>query len=368
MRTRACWSLGLGRLSFGVSLFVLMACEPATPHPGGLGSTGAAPVDAAVDRVLLGVGGTPACNSVHPSGGTATGGVGGNSGGGASDPGGAGTGGELDAGVDARPVDAGKADASSPATGGGGGTPSATGGGAGNMGGARGGATGSSAGGVGGGGRAGSGAAGGAGGDAGGVPGQGGAAGAGRAPSGGAGGGGMTGQGGTSGAPAPQHGDLAIVELLINPASTDTGREWIELVNRTSHPLDLSMLHIADAANDAAIDFGSLSPVLGVGARAVLIQSADVTKNGGISLATTRGGSFGTRVSLNNDADTITVCVGPCASGVAIDQVSWDATLVGDYDGHALVIDDAGHRCPATVPFGDAGSFGTPGGANAACP
>jgi len=155
---------------------------------------------------------------------------------------------------------------------------------------------------------------------------------------------------------------------LINPASTDTGREWIEVVNRTSHALDLSGLHVADATNDAPIDFGSLSPVLGVGARAVLIQSGDSAKNGGINLTATGGGSFGTRVSLNNDADTISVCGGACATGILIDRVTWDATLQGDYDGHALVIDDGGHRCPASAPFGDAASFGTPGAPNPTCP
>ena len=60
--------------------------------------------------------------------------------------------------------------------------------------------------------------------------------------------------------------------------------------------------------------------------------------------------------------------VGPCATGILIDQTSWDATLQGDYEGHALVIDDGGHRCPASAPFGDAASFGTPGAPNAACP
>ena len=347
-------------------LFVIASCDPSRPQPNSSGSTSAV-VDAAVDRVLLGVGGAPACNNAHPATDLPTGGNDGGVGAGGAPGVDAGPGGETDAGVDARPADAGKVDA------GGGGTTASGGGGGGNtagVGGARGGAPGSTggtgAGGFGGGGGGGGGEVRGAGGAAGqaGVAGHSSAGGV-----GGAGGGGAGGMGGTvSGAPAPQHGELAIVELLINPASTDTGREWIELVNRTTHALDLSTLHIADASNDAPVDFGALPPVLSAGARAVLIQSADVAKNGGVSLATTWGGSFGTRVSLNNDTDTISVCAGPCASGTLIDQATWDATLQGDYDGHALVIDDAGHRCPATAPFGDAGSFGTPGTANVACP
>ena len=101
----------------------------------------------------------------------------------------------------------------------------------------------------------------------------------------------------------------------------------------------------------------------------VLIQSADPMKNGGVMLGgAVPGGSFGTLVSLNNDADTISICVGPCTTGSLIDRVVWDASLGTGYDGHALVIDDAARRCPATMPFGDAGSFGTPGTANSPCP
>ena len=176
--------------------------------------------------------------------------------------------------------------------------------------------------------------------------------------------------------PHPAPGELAIVELLINPTSTDTGREWIEIVNRAAHAVSLTDLHVADAANDAAVDFTGNLPTgvalptqLAPGERAVLIQSGDPTKNGGIALgANAPGGTFGTLVSLNNDADTISICVGACATGVLIDRVSWDASLGTGYEGHALVIDEAARRCPATLPFGDAGSFGTPFLANAPCP
>ncbi|HEX2656877.1 MAG TPA: lamin tail domain-containing protein [Polyangia bacterium] len=353
-------------------LLAMASCDPGRPQPNASGSTSAV-VDAAVDRVLLGVGGAPVCNSAHPPSDTPTSGNDGGVGAGGAPGVDAGAGGEPDGAVDARAVDAGKIDAGGGGTTASGGTSGGPGGAG--VGGARGGAPGATggtgagglgAGGLGGDGRGDGRGGGGAAGQAGGAghASAGGASGAGGALTGAAGGGG----GSVPGAPAPQHGDLAIVELLINPASTDTGREWIELVNRTSHALDLSTLHIADAANDAPVDFGALSPVLGAGARAVLIQSADVAKNGGVSLTTTWGGSFGTRVSLNNDTDTITVCVGPCATGVVVDQVTWDATLQGDYDGHALVIDDAGHRCPASASFGDAGSFGTPGAQNPACP
>lgn len=205
----------------------------------------------------------------------------------------------------------------------------------------------------------------------------GGAGGAGGAANGGRVGSDRDSAGGGGGANPPEiasavAGDLRIVELLINPAGTDTGREWIEVVNRAGHAVSLSGLHVADAVNDAAVEFhGAAPPVLASGARAVLVQSGDSTKNGGVILGgPIAGGTFGTLVSLNNDADRISLCIGPCASGVLLDRISWDATskLGAPYDGHALVIDDAGPWCPSPTPFGDAGSTGTPAAPNASCP
>jgi len=197
------------------------------------------------------------------------------------------------------------------------------------------------------------------------------------------------GSGGSSRTPdltPPGVGELRITELLINPAGTDTGREWIEIQNASGRALDLSRLHLADRLNDAAVDWGLAVPRLDIGACAVLLQSADPTKNGGIAVtgagvglgagagaggggpSATVLGSFGTRVSLNNDMDTISLCVGPCGAGTQVDRVEWDSSLGPDYDGHALSRDERGRVCPATEQFGDAGSFGTPGAPNPLCP
>jgi Lamin Tail Domain len=197
--------------------------------------------------------------------------------------------------------------------------------------------------------------------------GSGGGAGAGGTGSGGR----ATAVGGSDGlTPVPRPSDLAIVEMLINPTGTDTGREWIEVVNQTGHALSLAGLHISDAVNDVAIDFGvPAAHPLPAGGRAVFIQSGDPAKNGGVVLRTAiPDGIFGTLVSLNNDADTISVCIGPCSTGVIIDRVAWDGSAGVGYEGHALVIDEIGRRCPAILPFGDAASFGTPGAANNSCP
>jgi hypothetical protein len=160
----------------------------------------------------------------------------------------------------------------------------------------------------------------------------------------------------------PRAGELAIVELLVNPAGTDTNREWVEVVNSTALALDLRTLHVADAANEIAVDAGILAPE----GLLVLGQSTDAAKNGGAPV----GFSFGNTISLNNGGDSISLCLGPCADGVVLAAVSWGADLgAAAYDGHAaMVVPGGGGFCPADQPFGTAGSFGTPGAPNPPCP
>jgi hypothetical protein len=158
----------------------------------------------------------------------------------------------------------------------------------------------------------------------------------------------------------PAAGELIIDELLINPAGTDTNREWIEIANVSTATLDLHQLHVADAASDVAVDAGVLAP----GGLLVLGQSLDPTKNGGAPIAF----SFGNAISLNNGGDSISICLGPCATGVMLDQVVWTADLGAAFDGHAAIVGSPpGLFCPADQPFGDAGSFGSPGEANPPC-
>jgi hypothetical protein len=159
----------------------------------------------------------------------------------------------------------------------------------------------------------------------------------------------------------PAAGEVVITEALVNPAGSDTGREWIEIGSRASEPLDLSGLHIADAN---AVDVAAPAGIIAPGARLVLGQSADATKNGGAPIAI----AYGTRLGMNNDGEEISLCIGACAAGLVVDHVAWGA-LAAAYDGHAMVFDrDGGTTCPATQPFGTAGDFGTPGAPDDACP
>jgi hypothetical protein len=159
---------------------------------------------------------------------------------------------------------------------------------------------------------------------------------------------------------APRAGEVVVDEMLVNPAGTDTGREWIEILNTTALALDLEALHVADASKEVAVAAGVLAP----GAVLLLGQSADPTKNGGAPVTL----AYGTTISLNNDGDTITLCLGSCAGGLILDRVSWSGDLGPSYDGHAaMVTAGTGTFCPADQPFGTAGSFGTPGAPNPPC-
>jgi hypothetical protein len=158
---------------------------------------------------------------------------------------------------------------------------------------------------------------------------------------------------------APRAGELAVVEALVNPAGQDLGREWIEIVSLAAEPLDLSALHVADAAVDVAAPAGLVAP----GGRVVAGQSADAAMNGGAPVSV----AYGTRLMLNNGGEEVSLCLGACAEGVVLDRVTW-GDLGAAYDGHALVLDrSAALVCPSQQPFGTAGDFGTPGAPDGSC-
>jgi hypothetical protein len=158
---------------------------------------------------------------------------------------------------------------------------------------------------------------------------------------------------------APRPGEVAIDELLVNPTGDDLGREWIELANRASEPLDLSQLHLGTASTDVAVAGGTM----GAGALVLLGQSSDPSKNGGAPVTV----AYNTKLILINANGQVSICIGACAAGVVIDTVSWGA-LSDDQTGHALIVDPTtGDLCTATAPFGTAGDFGTPGAPNPPC-
>ncbi|HVV53621.1 MAG TPA: lamin tail domain-containing protein, partial [Polyangia bacterium] len=159
--------------------------------------------------------------------------------------------------------------------------------------------------------------------------------------------------------PAPGPDELVIDEVLVNPAGDDLGREWIELASLADGPRDLSQLHLATATVDVAAPAGTLGP----GALLVLGQSSDPAQNGGAPVDV----AYGTLLLLVNADGRLSLCLGPCATGLVLDTVTWGSLPDADA-GHALIVDPVtGASCAAEAPFGTGGGYGSPGAPNPPC-
>jgi hypothetical protein len=157
----------------------------------------------------------------------------------------------------------------------------------------------------------------------------------------------------------PQAGELVINEVMANPASPETDREWFELKNPTARTLDLSGCVV-----DGSPRFAGVFPLV-PGAVAVVGQSSDTSVNGGI--VPTVVSTF----ALSNTTDTLTIS----CFGTAIDVVSWAST--SDSDSYSLdpdfasaaLNDDSGGWCyNLSDSYGDGtAGTGTPGASNPHC-
>jgi hypothetical protein len=157
---------------------------------------------------------------------------------------------------------------------------------------------------------------------------------------------------------APRVGELAITELLVDPAGNDLGHEWVEIANLTDDVLDLATLRLADDATEFPFDAGVLAP------RALLVlgQSTDRAHNGDAPVDR----AYGTRLAFNNGADRLTLCAGPCAEGVVLASFAW-TSLGAAYAGRAVIVTASGATCPASEPYGSGADLGTPGRPNPPC-
>jgi hypothetical protein len=160
-----------------------------------------------------------------------------------------------------------------------------------------------------------------------------------------------------------QAGDLAIVEVMVNPQDlSDPEGEWIEVVNLSDRPLNLDGVSIWSGADEGVLSgAGSIAP----GERLVIGGSAqewiDVVWRG---------------VSLGNGADEVEIYAGT----VRVDSLAWDGgRLFPDATAASLSLDpwyitadenDAADRwCASTIAWGRPGTqdLGSPGAPNEPC-
>ncbi|NUN13132.1 MAG: lamin tail domain-containing protein [Myxococcales bacterium] len=157
---------------------------------------------------------------------------------------------------------------------------------------------------------------------------------------------------------------VVINELLVNPKIVaDTAGEWIELVNVSATPIELSGWSIGDDVNDSHVLMPPMPLFLNPGAHIILGRNGDPAVNGGVSVQYVYS-----NFALANDADKVILrnknnqIVDSVAYGTATGwSVPNGATLALKYPG--LDNNVASSWATSTQVFG-AGDFGTPGKTN----
>lgn len=163
-------------------------------------------------------------------------------------------------------------------------------------------------------------------------------------------------------------GDLVITEIMSDPEGTDTGKEYLELFNATAEPIDLTGMTLYSGKLDGSrpathlLREGTVPSggffVLGDSREASLPPHLDYSYADGLAALGNSEGLAGIR----------------CGETV-LDEVKWSKptapaharTLDGALTPNPVQNDDETHWCEAEDEF-SAGSFGSPGFANAACP
>jgi len=115
---------------------------------------------------------------------------------------------------------------------------------------------------------------------------------------------------------SPWGGRVIVNEALPNPAGTDSGNEWVELLNVGLAPADLSGWTFGDASDDERHVFEA-GTVLAPGEALVLFDSGSHPDVPG-SIVSSSGS-----LSLNNSAETLTL---HDADGALRDEVGWSGS------------------------------------------
>ena len=169
-------------------------------------------------------------------------------------------------------------------------------------------------------------------------------------------------------APPPENaqptGTLVITEVMQNPGGSDVGREWFEVFNPDSEPVDLHGWSIRDEDTDHhEIDVHVWVPAGGyaVLAASTEVPEADYSWSGGLALA--------------NGRDELLLVDG---NGVLVDRIGWDdGRDFPDPSGASMNLDpawlnadgndDGSHWCISPASPGPDGDRATPGQTNPSC-
>jgi hypothetical protein len=159
-------------------------------------------------------------------------------------------------------------------------------------------------------------------------------------------------------------GDLVITEVMANPVGQSAGKEWIEVFNATTSPIQLEGLHVVSGSGSNATRHEMNSFVIEPGQYAVL---AGVLPD---FLTDYQDYAYGNDLSLPNSGGDLAL---HCGNEV-VDSVTYPAMSAGvamGLDGaiapNHIANSDPSNWCAAETVYSSDGSRGTPGARNDPC-
>ncbi len=130
--------------------------------------------------------------------------------------------------------------------------------------------------------------------------------------------------------PSFSHAQVFINEIMYDLPGTDSGREWVEVYNAGSSPIDLSTYKFSEATTNHTIKSISGSTSISSGSYGVI---ADDTNKFLVDWPGFSGNLFDSSFSLNNTGATLTLK--DSSSGIS-DQVTYSSTQGANGDGNTL--------------------------------
>jgi hypothetical protein len=123
---------------------------------------------------------------------------------------------------------------------------------------------------------------------------------------------------------------LEITEIMYDLSGSDTGREWIEIYNPDSTPVDVTKIKLFEASTNHGVSVSSGSGTLNFEGYAVIsdVPSKFMTDNPSYS-----GMLFDSTFSLSNTGEPLEL---RNASGTILDSVTYDSALGATGDGNSL--------------------------------
>lgn len=156
--------------------------------------------------------------------------------------------------------------------------------------------------------------------------------------------------------PASADAAVQITEIMYDVSGTDSGREWIEITNTGSAPVDVTGYKLFEANTNHALSLVQGSGTLAAGASAVI---ADDDAKFKVDWPAYSGMLFDSSFSLSNTGEALAI---KDSALTVLDTISYDSSGGAAGDGNSLQRSGAVFIAAAPNP----GSYGSSGGTNTA--